>query len=129
MRQLPVQQALQVAFGLVCTATLAYYATGVDWFYAYESKSLPGAIFTFFLFSLLGLAPYALLWHLLHMNFRNWLKPLAFALVVAPAPILFAAWRNAEGWSFFLVPAVQLFVALALVSLVAQLKQHPRVPT
>ena len=50
-------------------------------------------------------------------------------LVVAPAPILFAAWRNAEGWSFFLVPAVQLFVALALVSLVAQLKQHPRVPT
>ena len=129
MRQSLVQQALQTALGLVCAATLAYYATGVDWSYAYKSKSLLGATFVYSFACLLGLAPYVLLWHLIRVKFLNWFKPFAFALVVAPAPALFFAWRNAEGWSFFLVPVVQFFIALALVLLVAWLQQHPRVPT
>ena len=120
MRQSPVQQALQAALALVCVATVAYYASGVDWSYAYKSKSLLGATFTFCCLTLLALCPYSLLWQLLRAQFRPWLKLLSFALVVAPTPLLFAVWRNMEGWSFFLVPLVQFLVALSLLFLAAR---------
>jgi hypothetical protein len=129
MHQSLIQRALQAALALVCAATLAYDATGVDWSYAYQSKSLLGAIFVFCFAGMLGLAPYVLLWQLLRFNSPNWLKPFAFALIVAPAPILFVVWRYTEGWSFFLVPVVQFLIALALFLLATRLKQHPRVPT
>jgi len=128
MRPSPVERALQVALVLVCVATLAYDASGVNWSYAYKSKSLLGACFVFCFACMLGLAPYVLLWQLLRINFRNWLKPFAFLLIVVPAPVLFVVWRNTEGWSFFLVPVLQFLVALALFLVVTRFR-HPRVPT
>jgi hypothetical protein len=56
MRQTPFQQTLLVALILVCVATLAYYTTGVDWSYAYRSKSIFGATLVFCFAATLGLS-------------------------------------------------------------------------
>jgi hypothetical protein len=80
--------------------------------------------------SSLGLTPYLLLWHLLHRTARNGFKLVAFALVVVPAPMLFVAWRNAEGgWAFVLVPAVQVLIAMTLIFLAALVRRHARATT
>jgi len=133
MRVSPVQQALQIALALVCVGTATYYATGVDWTHAYMSRSLLGATFVYCFACILALAPYVLLWHFVGISLPEWLKLLAFGLVVAPAPILFFViwWHDTDGFSFFLVPVVQFFIVLVLLLLAARLKQHTQrgVPT
>ena len=121
-----LQRSLLVALVIVCLFTLVIFAHGVDWRYAYRSRTLVGATFAFCTGAVIGLSPYALLLQILQFKFRTWVVPLlAFILIVAPAPIfLFHMYRQhqtGEYWVYFylLVPIVQFFIALPLLLLAA----------
>jgi hypothetical protein len=130
MHQSRVQKALHVALVASCMATLVHCMTGVGWSSVSSLKSAIGAVAAYSTVSSLGLTPYLLLGHLLRRTARNGFKSIAFALVVAPAPTLFVAWRNVEdGWSFLLVPAVQSLIAMTLIFLAALVRRHGRATT
>jgi hypothetical protein len=114
MRVDKLRRFLLWALAAVSVLTVFYYSFGVDWPYAYRSRSLLGATFVFCVLGAVGLLPYSLLYVLLRYDVRSWIVPLAeFILVVAPSPVLFLfIWHEGmDGLQYLLVPTVQVVIA------------------
>ena len=119
------QRPLMVPISAASLLTVAYYARGITDGPSVSVKTFPTTVLLYLLTALLALSPYGMLWIILGYGFRTPAAPLtAFIPVTAPAPILFLfVWRGGlEGWQYFLVPGIQLIIAIVLLCAASVLK-------
>jgi len=117
-----VPQQLFFAMLTAALGTAVFYATGIDWSFAHETRTLGPAALAFLMALSFALLPYALLVALLRRTQSSPLFQIAsFALFLALPVVAFASWRlngiNTAGWDFLLVPVWQVALLAVLYAL------------
>ena len=106
------RRLLLLALLAAAACTAVYYGTGVDW----AIPPLLGAFTIYCLAVLIAFSPYIILSQIIRIEKRLPLLAVEFLVVTVPAPVLFYQCRHSDGWSFFLVPALQLILALIAIT-------------
>ena len=107
-----MHQKLLVGTVFAAVSTLLFYATGVDWSWAWDTQNIWPVAIAYFMAACFGVLPYGLLAALLvRLQSSPFYQATSFLLVIALSVGAFSWWRlqdiNTAGWDFLLVPVWQ----------------------